>query len=340
MFINRTLSLTLLASLLLSLASVEAHDFDQPLRREHGRLIKKRAPVPQNLLSGLENVVPNPDSGSANASATGVSLSASATLSASASATGLNSTSASALSISASASASASASSLSASLFSSSSTTTTKPTTPAATPTPQAPTTPAAQAKATVTQTDSAVVNAAETSTPIVESATAQKKSTITTVLIIIGASGAGLCIVWTLLRKSLFGARKNRLADPISWQPTDDGDNGIVPAHRLARTDSRASSVHTSSQHGHAAGGYSDPVLGHDFTAAPAHLAPVGGYADLARGPSPQPQMQENLNRGPSINRSYGAAYDTGVPLHHQANYGNSAQADAYDYEGNAVRF
>lgn len=48
-------------------------------------------------------------------------------------------------------------------------------------------------------------------------------------------------------------------------------------------------------SDHGH---GSSDH--GHGGT-----LAPVGGYADLARGSSPQPQMQE-LARGPSVNRAY----------------------------------
>jgi len=114
----------------------------------------------------------------------------------------------------------------------------------------------------------------------------------------------------------------------PIDWQPTNE--ESIVPAHRLGRTPSNSSSNH----HG----------LQPDFSTPAAHLAPVGGYADLARGPSPQPQMQETLVRGPS-DRSYGAtrpAYDTGVPLHHQAGYGGygSGDADAYDYNGDAVRF
>jgi hypothetical protein len=71
----------------------------------------------------------------------------------------------------------------------------------------------------------------------------------------------------------------------------------------------------HGSSDHGHSyanAYGATDlpPLPTHDFTAG-SHLAPVGGYADLARGPSPQPQMQEALARGPSIHQTgYGAGY------------------------------
>lgn len=68
-----------------------------------------------------------------------------------------------------------------------------------------------------------------------------------------------------------------------------------------------------------------------HDFTAGPANLAPVGGYADLARGPSPQPQMQEALARGPSLTRPQYDQY--GVPLHHQGGGGYTGQQDAYDY-------
>jgi hypothetical protein len=67
-------------------------------------------------------------------------------------------------------------------------------------------------------------------------------------------------------------------------------------------------------------------PIPDHDFTAGPSNLAPVGGYADLARGPSPQPQMQEALTRGPSINgqQQYG-------------NYGHQQAyaQEAYDYSG-----
>ena len=67
-------------------------------------------------------------------------------------------------------------------------------------------------------------------------------------------------------------------------------------------------------------------PIPDHDFTAGPA--APVGGYADLARGPSPQPPMQEALQRGPSINRAY-------------ENYqgGNGVQ-EAYDFNNAGPRY
>lgn len=71
-------------------------------------------------------------------------------------------------------------------------------------------------------------------------------------------------------------------------------------------------------------------PLPEHDFTAG-ASLAPVGGYADLARGPSPQPSMSE-LSRGPSM----GSRYDQyGVPLHHQGGggYGATQMGGVYDY-------
>ncbi|KAF7320126.1 Heparinase ii iii family protein [Mycena kentingensis (nom. inval.)] len=341
MFIkHKTVSLTLLATLL-TLAS--AHDFAAP-RREHEvlkRFIKKRAGAGDGGLlgGGLINVVPDPNaSASTTASASASAESALPSDSASASA----SNSASALSDSASQSASVSASdSASASVKASS--TSDKP---VVTPTPDAASDNTSveivHSPSIVTATQSTVVAAAATNPTSQQGAASEddnKKSIITTILIVVGASVGGLAILWTVFRKWKLGTSKKFDArmEAIDWTPsTHDDDNGIVPAHRLARTSSRASSVNTSSQHGH--GGYRDP-LEHDFTAPPAHLAPVGGYADLTRGPSPQPQMQESLNRGPSLthnNRSYGA-YDTGVPLHHQAGYGN---AEAYDYNGEAVRF
>jgi hypothetical protein len=58
---------------------------------------------------------------------------------------------------------------------------------------------------------------------------------------------------------------------------------------------------------------GHGNPLPDHDFTAPSANLAPVGGYADLARGPSPGPQMQEMPGHGPA---GYGQdAYDNGGP-------------------------
>ncbi|KAJ7275204.1 hypothetical protein B0H12DRAFT_1086222 [Mycena haematopus] len=356
MLINpQNLSLTLFVSVLISLAvtSVEAHDFAQPIRRDHDnlkRLIRKRSPD----LAAIINAVGDPNTSTdPNAGVAGASLSASgsssasaqvdASASASASNTGSISASAASQSVSASGSASASAAATSASAsFASASASKSSPATPSVPPSappPQTPAanananeTPASQSQSTVTKTNS-ILAAAETnpSTPPPQSATAVKKSTITTILIVVAASVGGVAILWTVFRKWKLGHSKKfdeRMA-PIDWQPTND--DGIIPAHR--RANSRASSFNSAA---HGNGGYSE--RDHDFTAAPSHLAPVGGYADLARGPSPQPQMQEvygqDLTRGPSTTRP---AYDTGVPLHHQAGFG---QAEAYDYNGDAIRF
>lgn len=124
----------------------------------------------------------------------------------------------------------------------------------------------------------------------------------------------------------------------PIDWQPTVEDDSGL-PAHR--RAPSNASSFHSGSGHDNLGGGYGStidharspsplpPIPDHDFTAGPTHLAPVGGYADLARGSSPQPVMQEPLARGPSLSRPQYDQY--GVPLHHQGGYAQ----DTYEYNG-----
>jgi hypothetical protein len=122
----------------------------------------------------------------------------------------------------------------------------------------------------------------------------------------------------------------------PIDWQPTDNNDG--LPAHR--RAPSNASSFHSGAGHsthddnlaGRGMGGYgatSDQahsgVVGvpeHDFTAPAVQpgLAPVGGYADLARGPSPQPQMQQ-----------LGGAYDYNAPLHYGGYQQQQQPAEPY---------
>ncbi|KAJ7654985.1 hypothetical protein DFH06DRAFT_486622 [Mycena polygramma] len=342
---SQNLSLTLFVSLVLTLAvaPVDAHDGFPPHRRDHDnlkRLIRKRQ------LGSIINVVPDPNdpannsASSASASALPVSPSASsASVSVSASALSVSaSDSASASSVSASDSASASSSaSASASVASVSSTTTSSSSTTTAavqTPAPVEPTdaavTTSSHEKSTVTKTNSVLAAAAATGAVTPQAAAAQsKRSTITTVLIAVAASVGGIAILWTVFRKWKLGhsSKFDERMAPIDWQPTND--DGIVPAHR--RTNSRASSFNSSAAHG---AGYGDR-LEHDFTAAPTNLAPVGGYADLARGPSPQPQMQD-LGRGPSM-RGYNAGPNAGVPLHHQAGYG---QAEAYDYNGDAVRF
>jgi len=194
--------------------------------------------------------------------------------------------------------------------------------------------------KSTITRTAS--VEAESTGAPPeIQSAAAKTPSTTLTVLIAIAASIGGVVIIWTIFRKWKLGrsAKFDERLQPIDWQPTNADDSGVPGIRRVA---SNASSFQSASSHNLAGRGYgasdhghgSDhshgpaglaPLPDHDFTAGAA-LAPVGGYADLARGQSPSPPMHE-LSRGPSVNRP---AYDVGVPLHHQAGYGQ--QDDNYN--------
>ncbi|KAJ7783613.1 hypothetical protein DFH07DRAFT_788416 [Mycena maculata] len=367
----KNLSLTLFVSTLLTLAvtSVEANDFAQPNHRAHDnlkRLIRKRAPQDSvaTALAGVGAVAgvgADPEtasatpSASASASASAASASASVAESATSASVATSASAASASAESASVSTSASASVASASASSappttSTSTATTEQTTaPAQETANTAPTTTAP--KSTITETSSVLADAAAATNSVSPSSAASTntKRTVTTVIIVVAASVGGLAILWTIFRKWKLGhsSKFDERMAPIDWQPTNE--ESIVPAHR--RANSRASSFQSSANHDNAAGAgaYHDRnrSLEHDFSAPPANLAPVGGYADLARGSSPQPPMQETLGRGPSM-RSYNdglargpsqtrPTYDNGVPLHHQAGYG---QAEAYDYNGDAVRF
>ena len=108
----------------------------------------------------------------------------------------------------------------------------------------------------------------------------------------------------------------------PIDWQPSaadSDLPGGVRRNASTASHGSFRSAGHSEESygHGHNAAGYGagygaagtstlQPIPDHDFTAGAGNLAPVGGYADLARGPSPGPQMAQ-LQRGPSVNNSYG---------------------------------
>lgn len=148
------------------------------------------------------------------------------------------------------------------------------------------------------------------------------------TVLIVIAASVGAAVIGWTIIRKWKFKPSSDfeGRMQPIDWQPGGNNEDAGLPGQH--RPLSRASSFHSGAGNAHVddqmrgpIGGYGtsaiSPIPDHDFTAGPAHFAPVGGYADLARGPSPQPMMQESLGRAPSINRPI--QYDQyGVPLHH----------------------
>lgn len=186
---------------------------------------------------------------------------------------------------------------------------------------------PASTAKSTVTRTQSVGADSS-TGVPALQSGAAKTKSTTLTVLIIVASSIGGVAILWTIFRKWKLGrsSKFDERLQPIDWQPTNP-DDGIIPSHR--RSPSSASSFHSGTGHGHSANrAVAYAIPDHDFTAPPSHSAPIGGYADLARGSATQPPMQEHLTRGPSLSRTY----DMGVPLHHQVGHGNH---DPYDYNG-----
>ncbi|PBK77389.1 hypothetical protein ARMSODRAFT_279809 [Armillaria solidipes] len=170
-------------------------------------------------------------------------------------------------------------------------------------------------------------------------------KTAAITALIVVASSVGGIVILWTIFRKWKLGRSSHfdKRMQPIDWQPTTGDDGGVIGHHRATSDTSsfhsglnhsnslsgRSYNAASESGHGHGPAGELGPLPEHDFTAPPSNLAPVGGYADLARGPSPQPEMQETLARGPSMTRP---VYDVGVPLHHQVGYGSQ---DAYDYSG-----
>lgn len=140
--------------------------------------------------------------------------------------------------------------------------------------------------------------------------------------IIIVAASVGGVFVFWTIFRKWKLSSSKkfdDRLK-PIDWQPTT-GEDDVIPTHRRVPSGSSFHSAGHSSNNGIGRNGGFGP-LDHDFTAGPAQVNNIGGYADLARASSPNPPMQE-LARGPSFNRGY----DQGVPLHHQS---------GYEYNGN----
>ncbi|KAH7929339.1 hypothetical protein BV22DRAFT_1102486 [Leucogyrophana mollusca] len=340
------LSLTLLlyVSLVLALAvSADAKEFDSH-RRDHvslNRLIRKRAPDPQGLTSIFSN------SGQSNGPANGAgadpppapaaSSSAAdtkaATTSTSASAAATTSTSASSAAASSSAAAASSSGGLLGSILnpllpssSSSSSTSSTSTTSAAVAKTSAP---PVQAQTTVNGPSGPSIayftssaSATPSSAPTTSSGTITHTAMI--VLIVIGASIGGSVIIWTIIRKWKFRPSSNfeDRMQPIDWQPSND--DGGAP---LRRNPSSASSFHSGSGHidenvAGRGGGYGathlNPIPDHDFTAGASSLAPVGGYADLARGPSPQPMMQEALTRGPSLASTQYQYDQYGVPLHH----------------------
>jgi hypothetical protein len=134
-------------------------------------------------------------------------------------------------------------------------------------------------------------------------------------VIIGIGASILGILIIWFIIRKTKFGKSRDRL-NPEDWQPTMEQDNRDFDPSRIRRQ-SAASSFHSGggarddifavSDHGH--GGRQSPTAypERDFTAGAS--APIGVYADLARGESPTQSVYEQ-QYVPTSNHQAGA-YD-----------------------------
>ncbi|KZS95733.1 hypothetical protein SISNIDRAFT_494043 [Sistotremastrum niveocremeum HHB9708] len=212
------------------------------------------------------------------------------------------------------------------------------------------------QAEVTVTSsvdgiTDPTTSAQAQAEAAAAQSSTKLSKNTIIAIIVIASCVG-GAALIWTVIRKwklgtsSDFDARLN----PIDWQPTTGLDGPEMVQHRrgpsggsnrsFGSADAHMNSSTTGLTRGqtqrstHSAGspgGYDNsnsliPDLpSHDFTAGSAHLAPIGGYADLARGG--MDSGSNGLARGPSYNRG---AYDGVSP---------GTAAAAYDYNGSYNR-
>ncbi|KAI9068047.1 hypothetical protein FKP32DRAFT_1698303 [Trametes sanguinea] len=350
----------------LGLATVsEANSLVHPARdhAQLSRMIKKRVPVPEATFTPLFSQIigAEGDSGSAgNAGAAGQGTgtgtatgtatgSGTATGTGTASATGTVAQDTSSGTSSGISNTSSSGASTSSSAGTSSATSSSSAANTSATPTPtqdSAPTfTPADDPDTqdtsskhtstnfvTVTDTSSQASQTAAASTTGATSTGAKITRTTIIVLVVVAAFIGGIALAWTIFRK--WKLRPSHSFDdrmqPIDWQPTTPEDAGIIPNHRRAGSNASHESFHSS---GHSNLGHSgstlQPLPEHDFTAGATTLAPVGGYADLQRGPSPQPSMGE-LSRGPSLTRP---GYDYGVPVHHQG------MAGQYDYN-NGVRY
>lgn len=341
------LSLLFYVTLVLSLViASDAKAFDPNHQVSHNRFLKKRVPAP--LIGGLSVPQPGPTVIGVGADPL-TSTPAAATQSAPA-ATTADSTPISSVSPSSSPAATSvgttqsqvsqvlptttttSLTSLSTSSSSSTSPTSTQSTssTPAAIQsvqssplaTPDAPAqagSPTSQSVILVTNTASSSASASATPSTLSSSSTGITHAALI-VLIVIATSVGGSIIIWTIIRKWKFGKSSSfdGRMQPIDWQPSNDiDDNSGIPG--LNRRNSTASSFHSGSGHAGIGATTLSPIPDHDFTAGPSNLAPVGGYADLARGPSPQPMMQE-LARGPSVNARQYQSDQYGVPLHHGA--------------------
>jgi len=357
----KTLSYTLVFYIVIALAFAASSDAKEypPTRRAHGglnRMMKKRSPQPQvGIISGIVGAAPNPatESGitdppsptSAAATTSSSLLTSSSSTSAATSSSTDTTSAAGTTTTSGSASTSVSTSGAVGSTSSSSTPSTSTQDSPdtsapvAASPhatTQSVPADPDAPSLATSTSF-LALPSSTTSSTP--EVAASSSGHTTDTVLIVIASCVAAAAIIWTVIRKWIFrpSSEFEGRMQPIDWQPNSGPVDGL-PGR--GRRNSAASSFHSGTGHDNMASLGADaygaapvdhslapsmvPLPEHDFTPGPSHLAVVGGYADLSRGSSPQPQMHEALSRGPSIMRP-----NYGVPLHHQASYG--AQDYAY---------
>lgn len=163
-----------------------------------------------------------------------------------------------------------------------------------------------------------------------------------------IAASVGGLFVIWTIIRKWKFSPSKDfeDRMQPIDWQPADTNEGAGVSSNRRSIASSFHSAGHSDENiagrgvgAGVGAGGYGATATGgnnaaaaygsdhghgalpdHDFTAG-ASLAPGAGYADLARGPSPQPYHQPQM-----------AQYDqAGAPMAYGGYSAQTHQQDPY---------
>jgi hypothetical protein len=358
-------SLALLLALAGS-SSATALSPDSPRRRDHlnlNRMIKIRAPAPPVARQHASNN-PAVNAAGANAaedsstpstpSSTPSSPSASNTPQASSAAPASQSVASPSSSVSDPAVQSASSTQTHSSQSSASSTASTQSATSSASTSspPTLTATPSAQKDAQVTTTNGAspsvdsvtytshIPAASSSSSPSDSQLGASSLShTTITILIVLAASIGGCAIVWTIIRKWKFrpSAQFEDRLEPVNWQPAEhESDGSGLPTHR--KVPSNASSFHSAghdnmmglsrnnSGSAYNAGRSLTPLPDHDFTAGAAALAPGAGYADLARGPSPQPSMQEALHRGPSFNQGYN---DYAAPAYYQGGQ------EAYDHGG-----
>ncbi|KAF8578726.1 hypothetical protein K439DRAFT_450132 [Ramaria rubella] len=173
-----------------------------------------------------------------------------------------------------------------------------------------------------VTVTSSSAAPSESSSAPSSGPTPIQRNTII--ILVAIGASIGAAGIIWTIIRKWKFrpsSSFEDRM-QPIDWQPTAEVHNDHDITEKLSRNGSTRS--HGSFTSGNNHDQYIPDLPPHDFTPGPAHLAPVGTYADLQRGPSPQPDQSQ---------------YQYEIPNPH-GQYYNNAPANPGAYQGEAYDF